>query len=478
MSPSMTLPNTTAPAQGVPALTLLKHLEHSWNSWNFIVSATSFQSIGKCIEWKPNEVSIETDGSEQEWALVNTSKPASTSSVYNKYPYERPPEERAFNQEDKRQPTVVDGQKSDGLSDYQVVERRDQLPPRVLSPRGPPLSFHQWCNAMNTEGRITDPDAIKKIIFDGVRQKDVNRTDRSIPFFEGDDNPNLKLLYDVLMTYVMYDFDLGYVQGMSDLLSPILSVMCNEVDAFWCFVGFMKKVFRNFDMDQSGMKKQLSQLHTLLSAVQPELSTFLDEHESGNMFFCFRWLLVWFKREFQHEEIMELWEHVNDLALNLNLHDVLATAASIFTQLESSPNLTTATRRVLGLMANEAATNSSTSDDDSIISEGLHCAVERSASDECDRDPSPRPITAMPKADFSSVLCLFRDENPSFHELKRIRVMLMNHFLRHVPWSGEMTKNLNGYAALVTGPDYLMQSLRKDEQVFDGVIDIAGFVSC
>lgn len=61
-------------------------------------------------------------------------------------------------------------------------------------------------------------------------------------------------------------------------------------------------------MDQSGMKKQLSQLHTLLSAVQPELSTFLDEHESGNMFFCFRWLLVWFKREFQHEEIMELWE--------------------------------------------------------------------------------------------------------------------------------------------------------------------------
>ena len=34
----------------------------------------------------------------------------------------------------------------------------------------------------------------------------------------------------------------GYVQGMSDLLSPILFLMEDEVEAFWCFVGFMEKV--------------------------------------------------------------------------------------------------------------------------------------------------------------------------------------------------------------------------------------------
>ena len=34
----------------------------------------------------------------------------------------------------------------------------------------------------------------------------------------------------------------GYVQGMSDLLSPILFVMDDEADAFWCFVGFMEMV--------------------------------------------------------------------------------------------------------------------------------------------------------------------------------------------------------------------------------------------
>lgn len=29
---------------------------------------------------------------------------------------------------------------------------------------------------------------------------------------------------------------------MSDLLSPILFVMENEVDAFWCFVSFMDQM--------------------------------------------------------------------------------------------------------------------------------------------------------------------------------------------------------------------------------------------
>jgi hypothetical protein len=49
---------------------------------------------------------------------------------------------------------------------------------------------------------------------------------------------------DILMTYNMFNFDLGYVQGMSDLLAPIMVIMDNEVDSFWSFVGFMDKIVR------------------------------------------------------------------------------------------------------------------------------------------------------------------------------------------------------------------------------------------
>lgn len=36
----------------------------------------------------------------------------------------------------------------------------------------------------------------------------------------------------------------GYVQGMSDLLSPLLFITQNEVESFWCLTGFMELLVR------------------------------------------------------------------------------------------------------------------------------------------------------------------------------------------------------------------------------------------
>ncbi|CAB4069472.1 TBC1D15 [Lepeophtheirus salmonis] len=195
-------------------------------------------------------------------------------------------------------------------------------------------------------------------------EKDICRTDRDHHFFEGDNNENVKILNNVLMTYVMYNFDLGYVQGMSDLLSPILYVMQNEVDAFWCFVGFMDIVKSNFDFDQKGMKAQLAQL----------VATHLV-----------------FKREFKYKDVMKLWEvlwtglpgknfhlilclaildgemctilennfgfteilkHINDMAHNINLDFVLKKAEALHIKIKGSPpeyGVSNEVREILGL---------------------------------------------------------------------------------------------------------------------------------
>lgn len=60
----------------------------------------------------------------------------------------------------------------------------------------------------------------------------------------------------------------------------------------------MDLVDRNFDLDQSGMKQQLQDLNKLMAIANPRLYNYFTEHKSENMYFCFRWLLVWFKREF------------------------------------------------------------------------------------------------------------------------------------------------------------------------------------
>ncbi|CAF0712965.1 unnamed protein product [Brachionus calyciflorus] len=139
-------------------------------------------------------------------------------------------------------------------------------------------------------------------------EKDVQRTDRTHPYFESDDNVHLVEMKDILMTYNMFNFDLGYVQGMSDLLAPIMVIMDNEVDSFWCFAGYMDKIESNFLMDQLNIKLQLSNLKALLEFFDSKFSHYLEKNESSNMYFCFRWILILFKREFSFPDINRLWE--------------------------------------------------------------------------------------------------------------------------------------------------------------------------
>ncbi|KAI7872174.1 rab-GTPase-TBC domain-containing protein [Spinellus fusiger] len=150
--------------------------------------------------------------------------------------------------------------------------------------------------------------------------KDVHRTDRTVPMYAKEDmenpdptmhvgtNKHLEILKDILCTYNIHNKELGYVQGMSDLLSPLYAVIKDESLAFWAFTRFMDRMQSNFFMDQSGMHEQLLTLDGLLQFMDPSLYKHFERTECGNLFFCFRWLLVWFKREFSWEDTLSLWE--------------------------------------------------------------------------------------------------------------------------------------------------------------------------
>jgi len=64
----------------------------------------------------------------------------------------------------------------------------------------------------------------------------------------------------------------------------------------------------NFDRNQKGMKLQLQNLRALVQFVDPKLFDSLLEKDASNLYFCFRWLLIRFKREFTFENIQTLWE--------------------------------------------------------------------------------------------------------------------------------------------------------------------------
>ncbi|PBK78088.1 RabGAP/TBC [Armillaria solidipes] len=122
-------------------------------------------------------------------------------------------------------------------------------------------------------------------------------------------NEHIDRLAAILLTYNFYEKELGYVQGMSDLCAPVYVVMdADEELTFWCFVEFMQRMKQNFLRDQSGMKKQLLTLQQLIGMMDPELYRHLEKTDGLNLFFCFRWVLIAFKREFPFDDVLRLWE--------------------------------------------------------------------------------------------------------------------------------------------------------------------------
>lgn len=156
--------------------------------------------------------------------------------------------------------------------------------------------------------------------------KDIFRTDRSLPLFRDNkkksnlslneylspsfeiNNCHLLKMREILFTYNEFNHNLGYVQGMSDLLSPLYVILHEDYMIFWCYVNFMERMEKNFVMSQSGIKDQMSLLNKLLQFMDPDLYNHLEKCESSGLFFFFRMLLVWFKREFKWDQLLRLWE--------------------------------------------------------------------------------------------------------------------------------------------------------------------------
>lgn len=149
---------------------------------------------------------------------------------------------------------------------------------------------------------------------------DVVRTDRALIFYENE--VNQAKLWDILAIYAWMDNDIGYVQGMSDICSPMVILLENEADAFWCFEHLMRRVRENFMCISSfmGVQSQLSTLSQVIKVVDPNLHQHLEELDGGEYLFAFRMLMVLFRREFSFVDALYLWEVMWAMEYNPNLY--------------------------------------------------------------------------------------------------------------------------------------------------------------
>nr|GMD64149.1 TBC1 domain family member 15-like [Ipomoea batatas] len=137
---------------------------------------------------------------------------------------------------------------------------------------------------------------------------DVLRTDRSLVFYENE--ANRAKLWDILAVYAWVDKDISYVQGMSDICSPMAILFENEADAFWCFEHAMRRLRENFKCTANsvGVQAQLNTLSQIVKTIDPKLHRHLEELDGGEYLFAFRMLMVLFRRELSFVDSLYLWE--------------------------------------------------------------------------------------------------------------------------------------------------------------------------
>ncbi|CAL1386615.1 unnamed protein product [Linum trigynum] len=117
-------------------------------------------------------------------------------------------------------------------------------------------------------------------------------------------------LVRILEAYALYDPEIGYCQGMSDLLTPIIAVVDDQDDfeAFWCFVGFMRKARHNFRLDEMGIRRQLDMVSKIIRCQDGHLYEHLKQLQAEDCFFVYRMVVVLLRRELSFEQTLNLWE--------------------------------------------------------------------------------------------------------------------------------------------------------------------------
>ncbi|XP_021388741.1 small G protein signaling modulator 2 isoform X5 [Lonchura striata] len=135
--------------------------------------------------------------------------------------------------------------------------------------------------------------------------KDVQRCDRNYWYFTDE---NLEKLRNVMCSYVWEHLEVGYVQGMCDLLAPLMVILDNDQLAYSCFSHLMKRMSQNFP-NGGAMDTHFANMRSLIQILDSELFELM--HQNGDythFYFCYRWFLLDFKRELLYEDVFTVWE--------------------------------------------------------------------------------------------------------------------------------------------------------------------------
>lgn len=157
---------------------------------------------------------------------------------------------------------------------------------------------------------------------------DLPRTSPDTPFFQ--QQPVQRAMERVLYVWSIRHPASSYVQGINDLLTPILLVCCSafvadplrcdvgaleadtlqniEADAYWCLTKLLDYIQDHYTSAQPGIQRMVLRLEDLVRRVDLPLHAHIDAEGMQFMQFAFRWMNCLLLRELPLVAILRLWD--------------------------------------------------------------------------------------------------------------------------------------------------------------------------
>lgn len=186
-----------------------------------------------------------------------------------------------------------------------ATKMKDNVDPDLLMPA--PVSTCP--SPASSEGGVYTPELLNSFTLNLHRiDKDVARCDRGLEYFK--DQANLDTLRNIVTTYVWDHLDIGYMQGMCDIVAPLLVVIDDEMTVYSCFSNLMKRMIKNFPTGDQ-MDHNFANLRVLMQVLDQGLYDSIQENgDFSHFYFCYRWFLLDFKREFSYPHVYRVWETI------------------------------------------------------------------------------------------------------------------------------------------------------------------------
>uniref|UniRef100_A0A4W6CLD3 Small G protein signaling modulator 2 n=1 Tax=Lates calcarifer TaxID=8187 RepID=A0A4W6CLD3_LATCA len=288
-------------------------------------SGSSIDSHVLRLVHRDSTLSNEPDPGSQETPSGEDSTPTMTTLVP---PAALPPEERPlveFDSPDSGLPssrnysvTSAHSQILSSIDDGQSTEEEGGAGRRA----GPQVCWGVQCFFEQIE--LLDTVALNLHRID----KDVQRCDRNYYYFT---TANLEKLRNIMCSYVWEHLEMGYVQGMCDLLAPLMVILDDECLAYSCFTQLMKRMSQNFP-NGGAMDTHFANMRSLIQILDSELFELMQQNgDYTHFYFCYRWFLLDFKRELLYEDVFAVWEVIWVAPRISSQHFVLFLALALVT---------------------------------------------------------------------------------------------------------------------------------------------------